>query len=120
MVNTAARLESLNKHLGTRVCVSKSTAERCQGISFRPVGSVVVKGKTEGIEVFEPVLGNEVSEAQFNAYNTAHGLLDQDGKAAEQALLQILASAPDDGLAAFHLKRLQRGESGTTIVMTEK
>lgn len=120
MVNTAARLESLNKHLGTRVCVSKSSAERCQDIAFRPVGSVVVKGKTEGIQVYEPVLDGGVSKAQLDAYNIAYGLLDQDDKAAEQAFLEILASAPGDSLANFHVQRLKRGESGTTIVMTEK
>ena len=45
-VNTAARLEGLNKFLGTRICVSDSTRDLCSSTEFRPVASVVLKGKS--------------------------------------------------------------------------
>jgi len=55
VVNTAARLETLNKQLGTRVCVSEATAQRCERISFRALGKYVLSGKSEPITVLQPV-----------------------------------------------------------------
>ena len=53
-VNLASRLESLNKLYATRIIISENTRLRL-GDSFitRPVDSVVVKGKTEGIAIHE-------------------------------------------------------------------
>ena len=45
-VNTASRLEGLNKHFGTHISVSGATRAQCEGIQFRPLASVVLKGKT--------------------------------------------------------------------------
>src|SRR5262249_44381337 len=53
--NTAARPGGLNKYFGTRVCVSAAAAARCPERPFRPLGRVVLKGKTEAIEVLEPL-----------------------------------------------------------------
>ncbi len=53
-VNLASRLESSTKDLGARIVVSRRTKELAgPGFSFRPLGSVTVKGKTEAVEVFE-------------------------------------------------------------------
>ncbi|MEM6491475.1 MAG: adenylate/guanylate cyclase domain-containing protein, partial [Pseudomonadota bacterium] len=51
-VNAAARLESLNKQFGTRVALSQQTVERTQELDFRAMGSVIVKGKTEPIDIY--------------------------------------------------------------------
>lgn len=53
-VNTAARLEALNKELGTTICVGPECRSRVDGIAFRPVGAVEVRGIGR-LEVFEPV-----------------------------------------------------------------
>ena len=50
-VNVAARLETANKQFGTRVCVSKDTSDRCPDVQVRPVGNVVLKGRSEPVEV---------------------------------------------------------------------
>lgn len=58
-VNTAARLEGLNKMLGTSILVTRAVLDRCEGSDLylsRRMGSFVLKGKTLGIEVFE-ILG---------------------------------------------------------------
>ena len=60
-VNTAARLEGVNKQFGTHICVSEATRALCHSMQFRPLGSVVVKGKRVGTRVWEPV-------AQGSAY----------------------------------------------------
>ncbi|MEB3286814.1 MAG: adenylate/guanylate cyclase domain-containing protein [Vampirovibrionales bacterium] len=55
-VNIAARLESLNKEMGTRILVSASTYEKLKGqIAFRDLGTVDIRGKGQGVQVFEPL-----------------------------------------------------------------
>lgn len=51
-VNVAARLEALNKQCGTRLLLSEATrAALGQGIETAPVGSFVLKGKAEPMDV---------------------------------------------------------------------
>jgi adenylate cyclase len=55
-VNLAARLEGANKLYGTRILVGEETRRLIgAGFLFRELDRVRVKGKTEGISVFEPV-----------------------------------------------------------------
>jgi class 3 adenylate cyclase len=119
-VNTAARLESVNKQLGTRVAVSGATAAMCPDIVFRPVGTLVLKGKSEGIEVFQPIDQAEVGSEAATAYLAAFELLRAEDPAALEAFARLAEGAPDDGLATFHLERLKRGERGIVAVLDEK
>jgi adenylate cyclase len=53
-VNLGARLESLNKEYGTRIIISESTRQQLTGrYDIRPLGDVVVKGKTQPVSIFE-------------------------------------------------------------------
>jgi len=55
-VNLGSRLESLNKEFGTRIIISDATRQRLKGdYEFRPLGDVVVKGKTYPVAIFEVV-----------------------------------------------------------------
>jgi len=55
-VNLGARLESLNKEYGTRIIISDATQSRLSGrYELRPLGEVVVKGKTQAVRIFEVV-----------------------------------------------------------------
>ena len=54
-INAAARLEAVNKQLGTRICVSAAAAERADGFFGRPVGDLVLRGRSEPMRVFEPL-----------------------------------------------------------------
>jgi predicted ATPase/class 3 adenylate cyclase/tRNA A-37 threonylcarbamoyl transferase component Bud32 len=52
-VNLAARIEQLNKDYGSRVLVSGSTRELLNGAGgLVPVGDVVVRGKTEPVQLY--------------------------------------------------------------------
>jgi len=119
-VNTAARLESVNKHLGTRICISAATRGFCKEGYFRPVGGLVLMGKTKSVEVFEPVSNKSANEIWFTDYITAFDLLSEDEMAARAAFQVICDTYPDDCLARFHLKRLESGEKGAVIVMDSK
>ena len=53
-VNLGSRLESLNKEYGTRIIMSDATRIRLTTEhTTRPLGSVVVKGKTKPVDIFE-------------------------------------------------------------------
>ena len=51
-VNLAARLEALNKELGTTILVSRATAMRVEGFDLRPIGEVAVRGQSERVAVY--------------------------------------------------------------------
>jgi adenylate cyclase len=63
-VNLGARLESLNKEHGTTIIVSAATVALLKTPpALRPLGSVVVKGKSVPVEIFEVVVGAGAAEA---------------------------------------------------------
>ena len=122
-VNTASRLEAVNKHLGTRVCVSEATLSGCTGVVTRPVGRLVLKGKSKPLMVFQPIHeGLEIPGAPLvdPHYAAAYALLTQDPVAARAAFEQLAQERPTDPLVHLHLRRLQDNQTGDLIVMTEK
>jgi len=63
-VNLGSRLESLNKEYRTRIIISEATRSRLtRPFELRPLGGVVVKGKTKPVEIFEVVAPTPVVEA---------------------------------------------------------
>ena len=124
-INTAARLESVNKHLGTRVCVSQAILDGCSGIAVREVGRLLLKGKVQPLQVFAPeaTLDAEVCCPAAD-YAAAMQMLRagvDHGSAAIVAAFETLAQRhSNDPLVALHLKRLLQGASDDLIVMTDK
>jgi adenylate cyclase len=118
-VNTAARLEGVNKYLGTCICVAEATAARCGGIAMRPVGELVVKGKQESILVFVPAEIDARSQAPAKLYQEVYGALAA-GEDVSGQIEALRETYPDDPLLRLHGARLARGERGVRIVMTEK
>lgn len=119
-INTAARLESVNKQLGTRICVAESTLSQCRNLMARPIGSLILKGKQEKIKTFELL-----PEAQFNSaltsdYMAAYQKMDAEDPGALEAFAALLERYPDDPLSHYHYKRLQQHETGSTITMSSK
>jgi class 3 adenylate cyclase len=117
-VNTAARLEGANKFFGTRVLISGSTVSADAGL--RPVGEVVFKGKSEAVPVFTPVTDVTAAEARRARYVLAYRSLKAGEEGALAAFQSLAEEDPEDGLVAFHLRRLARGERGVTIKLEEK
>jgi adenylate cyclase len=53
-VNLGARLESLNKEYKCRIIISDATRVRLKGqYDIRPLGDVIVKGKSKAVQIFE-------------------------------------------------------------------
>ncbi|MBI5418685.1 MAG: adenylate/guanylate cyclase domain-containing protein [Deltaproteobacteria bacterium] len=64
IVNTAARIEGLNKYLGTRVLVSGDVIERLEGFLTREIGEFLFLGKSKSLVVHELVSRLEESDEQ--------------------------------------------------------
>ncbi|MCZ6694322.1 MAG: adenylate/guanylate cyclase domain-containing protein [Bacteroidetes bacterium] len=119
-VNTTSRLEGANKYLGTRICVSRSTVEKCPDIPFRPIGSLLLQGKTQAVEAFEPIDPDEANSDRINDYRAAFRLLEKNDEGALNAFAELQNSYVDDALVAFHLERLRSGATGSQIVLEGK
>lgn len=122
-VNTASRLESANKQIGTTICISAATLSGCPNAVVRPVGRLVLKGKSEAIQVFEPLtIEREKLYAPLASYLEAYGQLAKMGEqwAVKQTFEALSRRYPDDPLVLLYTCRLRRGESGDLILMSEK
>jgi adenylate cyclase len=116
-INTAARLEAANKQLGTRICASATVAEKVKDFCGRPVGDLVLRGKSEAMRVFEPLRVSQHDGQETKGYLDAFAKLEAGDPGATAAFAAYLGKQPDDPLAGFHLKRLLNGATGTRIAM---
>jgi adenylate cyclase len=119
-INTSARLETVNRQLGTQVCVSGVTVAACREFHGRPAGELLLKGKTVPLAAWELLTPEQAASPHIVAYCAAFELLDSDPEAALVAFRGLVENSPDDPLAALHLKRLERGETGKLVVFREK
>jgi adenylate cyclase len=116
-INTAARLESANKQFGTLICVSGATLAACPHWPARLIGQVILKGKTQPIEVYQPLGPQQPGDA---AYAAAFELLRQQSPQALAAFTELAEQRPNDPLVALHLARLQDGQVGDGMVLSSK
>ncbi len=112
-VNMASRLEGLTKEYGTPVLVTEPTCEAIKdSIPCRPVDIVRVKGKLQGIKIFEPFNMNEgdreklgkileLSEKGFQHY------LKKEWKEGVEAYKQVLELKPHDKLSEMFIGRCE-------------
>jgi adenylate cyclase len=114
-INVASRLEVANKQLGTRMLVSAALATLVKNFRGRPVGDLMLRGRTEAIRAFEPfaVEGRSANES----FQRAFALLEAADPRAMAAFAAHVGNYPDDQLASFHLKRLLSGAAGTKIAL---
>ena len=119
-VNVAARLETVNKQLGTRICVSQSVADQIPDFQGRPVGTLLLKGKSQTLNAFEPLSPQQFSAPETAAYLSAFSKLESGDPSAKQAFAALVGQYDNDSLAMFHLGRLLAGESGVEIELARK
>lgn len=76
-VNLASRLEGANKQFGTYTMCSKATMEKARDFgcdfAFRELANIAVVGKTEGVNVFEPMLQQDYDKCRpvFETFSQA-------------------------------------------------
>jgi adenylate cyclase len=114
-INTAARLEAANKFLGTRLCVSEAVAAGAVNFIGRPVGDLVLRGRSETLRAYEPLTREIFSSPLTARYSAAFEKLSVEDPSVMPAFAALFGQQPDDPLAGFHLRRLLNGEKGTRI-----
>ena len=114
-INTAARLEAANKHLGTTLCVAASTVEQCPDLLFRPIGALLLQGRSQALDTFEPIAPGEGNSQSFDDYISAFALLDKADPGAAVAFEALTKRYPADPLAALHHRRLADGLNGKEL-----
>ena len=118
-VNTAARLESLNKQLGTRILASDAVLAELGDFLTRPLGRFLVFGRTRPLAIIE-LLGRRGDPHDCGAAcRLRRGALAafQEERWAEAAagFEAVLADHPDDGPTRFYLERCRRYLSGAPL-----
>lgn len=100
-VNLASRLEGVNKLFGTGILLSGETAGALPpGEPLRSVGRVIVKGKSEPVDVF--TFDDDETVRRLSAEGLeAYGRRDWDG--AERAFGAIAQRRDGDGVARHYL-----------------
>lgn len=118
-VNTASRLEGLNKRLGTRVLASAAmVAGLEQALLLRPLGCFRLAGKQEAVEVVELMAADARAAPALAAcaarFAQALALWQRgDAAAALEAWERLLADVPDDGPSRFYAERARAHVGGT-------
>ena len=109
IVNTASRLQSLNKVLGTRLLASADTVEGLDGLFTRPLGSFRLAGKSAALRVVElrgsRAAADVAEEALCERFARALACHDaRQWREAADRFAQILEHG-DDGPSRFYLAR---------------
>lgn len=120
VLNTASRLEGLNKAVGTRIAVSGDVAQKSKNHRFRPVGAFIVKGRRDATEVLTPVDTRREPEEWIERYKRAYHELEAKRSEALAQFAALHDESPDDPCVSFHYRRIMDGGTGTLIEMHEK
>jgi adenylate cyclase len=83
----------------------------------RPIGDLVLRGKTEPLRAFEPLRREQYKDPATASYLEAFAKLEAGDPGAMAAFAAHVGKLPKDQLASFHLKRLLNGAKGTRIEM---
>ncbi len=109
-VNIASRLEGLTKEYGVGILVSETMVAAAEGFVYREIDRVVVKGRTEGLAIYEP-LGKvgEVPEAALADVERFHKALELYRKRrwveAMQLFEALAAKSPGTKLYKLYISR---------------
>lgn len=115
-VNLAARLESLTKEYFTPILVSEFTVSKLQEDNkkyLREIDSVIVKGKTNAVKIFECFENDadELKEEKINSrkeFTEAVSLLElEDYETALDKLLKLKTPLAGDVILSFHIIKCQ-------------
>jgi len=107
IANLASRIEGINKQYGTQLMISEATYEQAkQVVVARPVDVVAVKGKTQGVPIYEllALVSDHDAKAEALAKTSALALdayLARRFDEAAAAWTQILDGKPGDVVATI-------------------
>jgi adenylate cyclase len=105
-VNLAARLEGVNKLYGTGILLTGETMALLEGEpAARLVDRVIVKGKSEPVDIYTPCADFALNEASARAIQAYWA---RRWNEAEEAWRAIAREHPGDPLPSLYLERISR------------
>jgi len=117
-VNIAARLEALNKILGTEILVSEAVLAGIAETRARRLGQFLLAGKTKPVSVAELISRSGLKTPPLQEFQTrfesalAHFEAERWPEA-HAAFTQLVLQLPDDGPTRFYLKTCEARLGGT-------
>lgn len=120
-MNLGARLEGLCKFYGTNILISEYTLERLPPDRFRirPIDSVIVKGKTKPVAIFEVLHGHHeftLDPKAFDEYTRAYAaFLAKDFAQTRQVCQGLVARFPEDKPSKRLLELADKWSEATVI-----
>ena len=105
-VNTASRIEQLNKSLGTHALASEAVVRGVVGVDYRLVGRFRLAGKSEALAIYELLSTPHAAQQQFAA--ALEALAGGDLRTARRLFHAVLAVDADDPVAAFYVGFIDR------------
>lgn len=110
VVNTASRIEGLNKHLDTRILVSEQVVSGLDQFQVRPMGTFLLAGKSIPITLYELIGPKENINLQIVDLCALfkEGLEQFQNRVwsdAEALFNQVLKIKEEDGPATFYIKQ---------------
>jgi adenylate cyclase len=119
-INTASRIEGLNKQLGTQILVSSKVIDGLSGFACREMGIFFLPGKSLPVEVFELVGRSAAIQPHtlqlIIGFNKALALFQKHQQPeALQQFLQLQKQFPSDGPIRFYIDFI-KSEAKTTQV----
>jgi len=110
-VNLASRLESLTKEYGVKILVSSNIVQAVSGYIYREADKVRVKGKQEGVSIYEPVgrIGEvgDTTVTEVEKWHKALELFRKQKFEESKDIIKTLAYAnPDVKLYKLYLERI--------------
>ena len=114
IVNSASRIQELNKVLGTRVLLSAQVLNGIEGYLTREVGTFLLRGKTRPLVIHELIGRRETGAAEditqwLDLFAEALTAFRQaDWKSAADLFMQLVENRADDGVSRFYLDLARR------------
>ncbi len=110
-VNLASRLESLTKQYGVGILVTENIVRSAPGFVYREIDRVQVKGKHQGVAIFEPIgrqaeVGPETLKEVDRLHKALEAYRAQRWDEAENLLRNLSYASPESKLYKLYLERI--------------
>ncbi len=120
-INTASRIEALNKVLGTSILASDAVVDTVEGIIFREVGSFLLKGKNRPLTLYELQCHKTLEKAILMERNQLfadglHRFRERDWSGALKIFGSLMERFGPDGPSGFYRKLCRRCLQGEEAV----
>jgi adenylate cyclase len=108
-VNSAARLEAINKQFGTTICLgARAAAAIGEPDRLRPLGSVTLRGRGSPTEVYSPWPDDTTPERR-DAYLAAHRAVEAGAPEAVRLFEALARDWPCDPATGYWVELLRAG-----------